>query len=318
MKSFTYKTVAEDAGVSEKTVARVIHNSGLVSSATRKRVIDALNRGGFFMQKQSLATNVVFVLSKNDFYYKTAVVLMEYLSKHNIRFRMTDWKKEFFEEILADATVVIWGTGVHPKKIEQIRKINPEAIHISLGYEKFEGIYIGMDSLMGGQLAARHLHKNGHSSIAVFEPVSSPEHSDRISSFVGEMKMLNHDCNIVFFKGNDLAETMITEKIYEKVTAFFCVHECISYETGKTLTENGFRIPEDFSIVGCDIPRQREDYTWPIDYISLNKEDCMQWLKFLVMSRPMVTQTNAINLLLAPVLFINGSVKKIRSEKRKD
>ena len=25
MKSFTYKTVAEDAGVSEKTVARVIH-----------------------------------------------------------------------------------------------------------------------------------------------------------------------------------------------------------------------------------------------------------------------------------------------------
>ncbi len=316
MKKSSYRSVAEKLGISEKTVYRVIHNTGQVHDSTRKKVFAELNKSGYFSHKQNNDLNVVFEMTTQSFFYPVAIALMEFLSLHNISFRVIDSRKNrvFFETLVCEASIVIWGSPNISSSMERIKKSGSDALHIVLGNENCGDINISMDSLHCGQLAAQHFHANGHSRIALCVTNTTAEHFARESAFIGEMKRLNPDSEIEILQGEDsslnLVKKVIAKYKEKKITGCFCPYEYMACVIASGCNLQGIRIPDDISIVCCDQPKN-DRFALKLDYIAAEMQEWIQWLEFLIMNRPLMTNPQPLRMRFVPKLSVNGSVKNL-------
>ena len=90
-KNPTLKDVANRAGVSTATVARVIHDNGYVAVATRERVEYAIEETGYQMnvlaqslrrQRTRVLGNLLFGMHPNPFYARIALGTEQFAQQH--------------------------------------------------------------------------------------------------------------------------------------------------------------------------------------------------------------------------------------------
>ncbi|MBQ9544068.1 MAG: substrate-binding domain-containing protein, partial [Clostridia bacterium] len=109
------------------------------------------------------------------------------------------------------------------------------------------------------------------------EELSEP----REQSFIAAMKEYNDCAHFVYdspFRferaGEDGAEK-VTEK-FPECTALICAYDNIAFGAMKSLKEKGFRIPEDFSVIGVDNLNPIRDATPPLSSIACDTEEICQ------------------------------------------
>lgn len=110
------------------------------------------------------------------------------------------------------------------------------------------------DNFQGGSLATAHLISKGHKKIAYLFGEQAHPQSVR-QRYLGYLEALDK-ANLPFHttldaKGTTI-ETLLTYINEHQVTAFVCENDLVAIQTMNHLKQQGYRIPDDFSIVGFD------------------------------------------------------------------
>ncbi len=314
--------IAEELGVSVKTVYRVINNSAPVLPATRAKIVAALNRNGYFTRKMTEVQKIVFDLTPQCYFNLTAIPLMQNLSHHAFNCIVVNCaeNRSRFEDAVAEAAVVVWGTRQTEETLAWAKSLNPEATHIVVSNGGGDDIALDMDPLVSGQLAARHLHANGHSRVlGVYCEKYSNCHRDRIATCCGELKRLNPKSEVVMEKARreeyapQFAERLFNARALDGITAIYCAYESMACAFYEELNRRGIRVPEDVSLLCCDRPDLKNLWRGPVDFICSEPEDYIRWLEYLIQNRPMMPLANSMYMRIVPRLFITGSVRNLHA-----
>ena len=123
--------------------------------------------------------------------------------------------------------------------------------------------YVISDDYAGGRIAADYLIQKGHRYFACF--MNKEEYSGCMR-YAGFMEGLYknhipvHNCKIIWFSHTEqdsvFNDTILKSNVLSlaanNVSAFFCFNDVAAVDLYQLLSENGFKIPEDISIIGYD------------------------------------------------------------------
>ena len=89
-----FRELARELDISVMTLYRVLNNVPSVRPETRRRVIDALNRHGFYALRQTRRIRVIFDFSENQYQQHYGMQLMQRLSSRDYSCVITDHRKK--------------------------------------------------------------------------------------------------------------------------------------------------------------------------------------------------------------------------------
>lgn len=273
------KDVAEQLGVSTATVSNVIHGkTKKISKRTVEKVQEALEESGYIpnMAAVLLAQNsskIVCVVLSDDKKYAHQMLkdpfvaallngISKYLSRYGY-FLMLKEEREV-EKIVQYASM--WNMagliliGYCELDYDSLRRKMRIPFLVVDGYSKENKSYseIGIDNVDGGYQAGQYLISMGHRNVMF---LSDNDVSGDHERYVGFQKaFLEHGITLPenHFKlfSMDATERMDYYQNLKKeigfFTAAFCISDMYAIEFMNYLTDEGYKLPKDFSIVGFD------------------------------------------------------------------
>ena len=322
MNRVHFHDIADEAGVSVRTLYRVMNNQGAVSSATRCKVVTALNRYGYLCSGQKEAQTILFDIVHNSFIERVGILLMQRLSLRNFHCVLSNHieQKEHFLNAVSQVNIVVTCSFPTEALLQEIRITNPTCTIINIFGGGGGDVAIDSDDYLGGQLAARHLFANGHRHVGIFSSFDQPHHIERYKSFLGQMLFLDPSCKVEFHEffpetnpGDFWMNYFRANK--QLPSGFFCPRGGLADFLPYCLEKLKLKIPEDISLIGYNRPEER-NYIRPLqpfDSVVFDIEQLTAWGEYYILNRPMVTNQVCIHSLLQPILEIKGSVRNINS-----
>ena len=271
----TIKDVAERANVSPSTVSRVFTGVAKVSPDKREAVLKAADELSFtpnFMAR-SLKLNHSYTIGlllpdiSNPYYSQLArsaeMAAREYgysllLADSNDSLDRECTYLSWLVERRVDGIILatVGGSELH---IEEARdKVPIVTVGRRLKASKVDSVFA--DNYQVGSLAAEHLIELGHSSFGIV--AGNPNVSStqmRIRGFIEYLEKCDHtikEHNILFGtfsleSGSILAQEMFSAND-NLPTALFCLNDQLAIGAIKALSELGYNVPDQVSVVGCD------------------------------------------------------------------
>ncbi|HAH87268.1 MAG TPA: hypothetical protein DCL60_07845 [Armatimonadetes bacterium] len=281
----TIRDVATDAGVSAKTVSRVLNNLPYVSADVRNRVWESVNKLGYTPDEagKRLASmksggrvrtgNIGCVLFPSYEKYSepyTAEILEE-LGKVLLEMNLHQYFCYTLEELadpslftrmvnpnMVDGCVLIGLSNQHQQDIIKIKNKIDCIVLVGLVNDNCV-TSVHPDGVLGGYLGVKHLISLGHRRIGCVVGYSG--HSDTELRLTGYKKALSeagieYDPKLVVggkFSIEGAAEaTKLLLKLSVPPTAIYSVSDPMAIGVYKMVQECGLRIPQDISVVGFD------------------------------------------------------------------
>ncbi len=330
MQRINFRKIADELKLSHMTLYRVINNAGGVKDSTRARVIETLNRHGYYMADQKKKQTIVFDFDESDLsYYMRDLMrqLMERISIHDFACVTTSHRtdrRRFLQEA-EKAEVVVFGPMYEKRLLPLLKDLNPELLVINLLDDTVGDIAIASDDFQSGKIASEHLIKNGHTEhVAVTASLSGElvKHSfvNRAKGFLTEQRFSVPKCRIdlldypLVTKDDNRKFLDRTFRRWKKLpSAIFCTGSYMADQIFRYCAEKGIRIPEDLSLLGYDKPHSPEK-ALIYDRIYFEPEQIVNWAEFFLLNRPVLKTRDPIHVLLDTKLEIHGSVKNIRKE----
>jgi LacI family transcriptional regulator len=273
----TMRDVAHKAGVSIKTVSRVVNEEGEVSETTRQRVLVTIGELGYRPSRvaQALVTQ----------------------RSYTVGLVVGDITNPFFPEVargVSDAAqaqgynVFLCNTDGHPQQeLHILQSLADHAVDGIILYPSYESYHnliaftayyrplvvvnhffehpnvslILVDNARGAKLAVEHLVCKGHKAIGMLTGVLTPSLSKvrRIQGFREALQL--HDLPVVnewivpsseptFEQGYESTCKLLTQQ--PQVTALFAYNDLLALGAIRACLDLGRRVPEDCAIVGFD------------------------------------------------------------------
>lgn len=270
----TMRDVAEAAGVSIKTVSRVVNDQGEISDETRQRVLQAINELGYRPSKLARAlvtqrTDTIGLLIgdiANPYFSEVARGVMDaaQIRGYDVFLCNTDAQTEK-RALLSLIDHQVDGVIIYPT-YENIAWLNgfssPETplvfVNISLEPRPGQGI-IHSAIEDGASLATSYLIEQGHREIGMIAGEVAPiESISRVQGYrrALEENGLSYREELVllgipqFEHGFKAARELIM--CSPEITAIFCYNDLIAMGAIKGCQDMGLRVPQDVAIVGFD------------------------------------------------------------------
>ena len=274
-RAITIKDVAKAANVSITTVSRVLNNNlSSVNDETRERikavirdlqyVPNAMARG---IRAEKTRTIGLIIQDINNPYYPGIVLGVESTAQklgfslilansqrsraHVRRYLQLMWEKRVDGLILAGGDLGreldscdLPGKG--SMKAVVIGKTRPEA-----------GVSVQIDNIGAGKMACEFLLRHGHRNIAMITGVAnSPTSIDREAGYrmaleahgVTPQRRWTARGNFVY----DGGYAAVGKLPLEQITAIFAHNDLMAIGAINALTERGYRVPGDISVIGFD------------------------------------------------------------------
>ena len=283
-KDVTMKDIAREAGVSQSAVSMILNQKTTsFPTETIERVLATAARMGYSFRagNRPAAGNNILVLAPqmtSPFFSSMLQSIDRSAIPQGIHvLSACTYHSPEVEETFVRMAIKQKFLGIiflyPPDNEAALRSIAPHipVVTICDRSNLVAGDLVELNNFDGGIMAARHLIDLGHTNIAVL--TSSSERSTtsratRVSGIISEVqKNLSQDhCLILTNKdtwkgtlekasfhyqaGFTLAQN---KKIFEKnITGIICVNDLMAYGVMDALSRMGYRIPEDFSVVGSD------------------------------------------------------------------
>jgi LacI family transcriptional regulator len=274
----TLKDVARLAGVSTKTVSRVVNNQGEISQETRQRVKLAIDQLGYRpnILARSLIhqrTNTLGVVAWGiDFYGPSRTVVgieqqahqLDYSLLLNLMDRPDDGDNENVLDTLITHRVdgIIWavpevGNNRAWLETSQLQQLPPI---VFLSMEPRPGLSIvAVDNFLGGQQATQHLLDQGHRKIGIITgPLSWWEARGRYAGWKAAMQQANLDAPASLVvegewtavSGEHGLVTLLEQE--PDIDAVFASNDQIALGALGTAHRLGKKVPQDIALVGFD------------------------------------------------------------------
>lgn len=277
----TIKDIASAAGVSISTVSRILNLDKTlnVSEDTRKKVLsiaEEMNYVTIKERKSKLKNHTIGIICSftevkelNDPYFLSIRMTIEKKCiEENI-----DFKSLYYTKILNDDTSNYKGLdgiiaiGIfQDDEIKKLRELSQNIVFIDSSPDEWEFDSIVVDLKYGVRKALEYLYSLGHKDIGYIGAKVIPHNNNNngvelvnyreatYKDFMNEIDNLNYNW---IFKGDFTPEdgyNLMSKalKLNNIPSAFFIASDPMAIGAYKAIQENGYKIPEDISIVGFD------------------------------------------------------------------
>ncbi len=313
-----FAEIARELDISVMTLYRVVNQSPLVSRKTRTRVINALNRHGYFTHKNIKQIKVLFDFNEHPYLHWMGEQLIKRLPQNEYLCRLCNHRKQpqDFLNAVAECDVAVFCSNPEKEVIENIRQQNPDLYTITLTTESCADVTVTPNNKLGGELVAKHLFDMGHDHIAVFLSENHPTRMERYKSFRGEMAVLNPECRIdeIHHSHNDSFCDVI-EEYFLKTNPYPGVIFFPAGGFAQDFWENFVqKEPERFQNVGimsydrpCDIFPDTDGIQL-FDRIEFLPQQILDWAEYYITNRPMMKKRSPVHTCVNSYLIREGSV----------
>jgi len=271
----TLKDIAQELNISVSTVSRVLNGQDKkyrISAKTAKRVIELVSKHGFTrnqvarnlrMQKTDTIGLVIPDIS-NPFFSNLARILEEELRKHHKMILLCDTlensalEKESIDLLIGRKVdgILVSSVGL---KSAHLHNIDIPMVLIDRYYPDLDMPYISTDNFKGSYLATNYLLKRGHKKIACLQGLKhTVSNSERIRGFLQALRdfdISEHEVQILgdefsIASGYNAAKEILTSSDHPSV--LFTLGNQIALGALQAITESGYKIPDDFSLISFD------------------------------------------------------------------
>ncbi|HEW91252.1 MAG TPA: LacI family transcriptional regulator [Thermotogaceae bacterium] len=293
-KYVTIKDIARIAGVSVNTVSRALNNKPDINQETKKRILEIADELGYvknftassLKQSKSRIIGVVIADNSNPFYAEVLKGIEAAARKYGYQIILCNTERDY--KIEKDMIKILIGRRVDglivgpvqtkDDDIRMLENMNFPTVILGRHFNDIEIDEIYNDEVKGGYLATKHLIDRGRRKIVMLNGFL--EKSPAKMRLEGYQKALE-DSNIpfdesrVFIGDIDFLDGYErTLELIEKGIDFdgvFCYNDIMAFGAIKALRENGFKIPEDVSIVGYDDVLYSELVNPPLTTVRIKK-----------------------------------------------
>jgi len=273
--SITMRDVAQEAGVSIKTVSRVVNEQGEIKDETRDRVLDAIKRLGYRPSKVARAlvtsrTDTIGLLIgdiSNPYFSEVARGVLDTAQEqdYNVFLCNTEFVETEKRAVysLLDHNIdgaIIYPTWDNWKWLQKISNPDLPFVLVNAELEPSPGLSIIQTEIRkGAQLAINYLYSKGHRKIAMIAGEVAPlEKINRVQGYRDALLAhgLPFDADLVVLGLPIIDHGVIASKKllieHPDISAIFCYNDLIAFGAIQGCKEIGKRIPEDCAIVGYD------------------------------------------------------------------
>ncbi|MDT8719077.1 LacI family DNA-binding transcriptional regulator [Clostridium sp. 19966] len=273
-KRVTMQDVADRLGVSKVTVSKALAGKDDISEAMIKKITEVANEIGYLynskgrMLKENLTYSIGIITSEryfgqDDFFYVDLYKLLsekleasDYTAMLHILNSEGEINNVIPRMLLEQKVdgVIILGQ-LQKEYLKKIISYNFPMIFLDFYYDKFDVDSILTDNFFGAYEITNYLIEKGHKKIAYVGNVNlTSSIQDR---FLGYYKsILEYNLELkdewIIKDRDDDSNWLEIELPKDLPTAFLCNCDKTALNLIETLKSLGYRVPEDFSVVGFD------------------------------------------------------------------
>lgn len=275
----TIRELSEYCGVSTATISRVINDNGRFSEATRKRVMDAIQTLGYIPDTnaktlRTRSSRVVGILMSNldhTIPLKPVSLMQDLLFNEGYTPVLCNIEshpeREMFylhmlQSVHACAVIVIMNCGVSDRLLHS-------GIPVLFAYRNpmpdvvtNEGVcVVQTDDYAAGEIAGEELLRLGCKQISEVR-LRNVDNRVPLGRHLGLLNALfHHNANYderleIIAERNefDVILHAVNQKLDSGAIAdgYFCVNDVLALALISSLTEHGYRVPEDVKVIGCN------------------------------------------------------------------
>jgi LacI family transcriptional regulator len=271
------KDVSQAAGVSIKTVSRVLNNERYVRAATRAKVEEAMARLGFqpSVAARALAGGksfqIALVCSNPGPYYLHGLIagLRGRCAEQGVRLIVHAYEAEadelgedvlgFFKQMGFDGAILTPPIADHGPVLDQLERAGTPYVRISPGAELDRGASVAIDNEEAARLMTRRLIDLGHRRIGfVIGHKGFAVSEQRLSGYMDALREsgIALDGSLLqqgwfdFRSGQAAAEALLDMR--RSPTAIFASSDDMAAGVLSIAHQRGLTVPADLSIAGFD------------------------------------------------------------------
>ena len=278
MQIYTIKDIAKLSGVGVSTVSRVLNGKPDVGEQTRQKVLEVVEKCNYSPNnnaknlKQRETKNIATIIrGKSSAFLNSIIQEMTQASreyKQNFIFEYIDEEadeyqvaKQLVTEKKVEGLIFLGGCALSNYQAVSDLKIPCVYSTVSADGSSDKRISsVSINDYESGRKAIEHLISKGHKKIAII--TSAPFSDDSIGRrYKGAISALK-DNGIEFdekymiesnFSLNSAYKAVTNKKdILKEVTAIFALSDIMAMGASRAIVNEGYKIPEDISIMGFD------------------------------------------------------------------
>lgn len=324
------KDVAKHAGVSQTTVSRVLNTPELVKKKTLDKVTKAIEELGYVPNDiaRSLVQNKTGVITlisgplHNPFFVDTTTAIVNYANENgykiNVYFGTEDNLNTIYTSVLETRTdaIILSSILYEDPLYEKMEKLKVPFITFNRKH-KNNNYFVEIDNEQAGRLVAQYISSLGHTDLCwVGGPQTMSTFYGRQKGFCEELKRLGYNLDSVPFYITDTTKDDIRlafEQIISldhRPTAICAATDAIAIEMLNLCLEYGFRVPEDFNIIGIDNVEQSKHHAINLTTIGMEKEKNLGQLAITELFKILNEENACIRRTESVKLFLRNTTSK--------
>ena len=271
------RDVAEKAGVSIKTVSRVVNKQGEISEETRRRVLQTIEALGYrpslvaraLVTQHSCTIGLVMADISNPFFPEVARGVLDRAQQAEYNVFLCNTGGNLQQELqtlesLADHGVdgiIIIPSYDSAQNLRTFVKTFQPLVLVNYQFEHPGVSQIIVNNEQGAKLAVDYLVDKGHQKIGMLSGVQNPS-SNRVRRILGYRQAMKHhglaiaDDWIVPTRdstvecGHESTHRLLSK--HPEITAVFAYNDLLAIGALKACQELGRDVPDDCAIIGFD------------------------------------------------------------------
>ncbi len=274
MERTTLKDIAKLAGVSPKTVSRVINNDNYVSKDTKSKILEIIEKNDYIPNiaarslviKRTRTLGLIIPNLENPFYSRLSRGVIQTAERDNYSIIVCESKfdnliGEKYLRMLIERGIdglLIATLDLENIFVDKLLKIKMPFVIMTCKIEKPEVNYVIANDYEAGRQVVEYLISLGHRRIAFLKGPNVYSSNERFKAYRDVMEKNKLEIKEYFITGQILDKN----DAYKEVKSLLTMHKDITAIVGnndyttlgaiKAIYELGLRIPEDISIIGYD------------------------------------------------------------------
>jgi DNA-binding LacI/PurR family transcriptional regulator len=325
--------IARIAGVSQKTVSRVVNNSPNVSDEVRARVLAVIESVGFRPNSAARAlvnqkSKVIGIVTLGSALYGAAAQVIGVERSARLAGYSTllvstndgtvDQIESAIQQVLdREVDGVILSEPVDDSRINPDLLGHTPIVSLGSGVQPFEQqVVVGYDQFTGGRRATEHLLALGHRTVwHIAGPPDFPASKARANGWqfaleqAGAIAPMTVSGDWTALSGYRAGQRLAKN---DEITAIFVANDRMAMGVIRALIEVGKRVPDDVSVVGFDDLPEAEFQVIPLTTMRQDYEKSAQYAvrELVQMMRGLPPSERTID--LQPELIVRQSSGVVR------
>jgi LacI family transcriptional regulator len=290
----TLKDLARVTGYSINTVSRALRDKNDIAPETRKKIKQISIKMGYINNTMASSlrlghTNIIAVILGDISNPHFSIMMKEIenrarISGYSSFLINTNENAEMEREAIQSALnknvdgIIICPSQQNDANIRYLKKTKLPFVQIGRYFDTIQASYVVCNDELGGYQATQYLIDNGHRDILMLGgPSYISSARERLAGYMRAFKKahirikkeLIREVPITSDGCAEIISRILREKI--RFTAIFGFSDMIAWDAWTYLQKQGFRIPQDFSLIGFDNIQSRLAIPFQLSTISSYK-----------------------------------------------